>query len=236
MRLVSKFLLLAAFTVPTFADVVGFYGGDIDVTNPNGLSNETTATVGGSPTGGSVYQAFVVPTGGWTVTGLFSNNLLDFTPTSAYWEIRSGVSAGNGGTLLHSGTATAPGFAATGRSAFGYTESTVSVSGLSLTLAPGTYWLTVTPQDAGAQARSFMSSTAGLNSIGPVLQNVAYFTSSHFGANFSNANDWSLTPLSAFSAGVNINAPSSVPEPAEISFLLLGTTGIAVSVRRRFRR
>ena len=108
MRLVSKFLLLAAFTVPTFADVLGFYAGDIDVTNPGAYANGTTASVGGTPTGASIYQAFVVPTGGWTVTGLFSNNLMSFTPTSAYWEIRSGVSAGNGGTLLHSGTVTAP--------------------------------------------------------------------------------------------------------------------------------
>ena len=110
------------------------------------------------------------------------------------------------------------------------------MSGLSLALAPGTYWMTVTPQNTSVQGLSYQSSTVGLNSIGPVPQNVAYFNSPYFGANFSNANEGSTFPFPAFSAGVNINGPASVPEPAEISFLLLGTTGIAVSVRRRFRR
>ncbi|MBS1834763.1 MAG: hypothetical protein JST65_18740 [Acidobacteria bacterium] len=135
MQIPPKCFLLAALAIPAFADVIGFYGGDFDPSG-NNLTNATTALINGSPTGISLYQAFVVPTGGWTVTELFSNNVMGFTPVSAYWEIRSGVSSGNGGTLLYSGTDTTPGLAATGRSLFQFPEWTVSVTGLSLALAP----------------------------------------------------------------------------------------------------
>ncbi|MBS1834764.1 MAG: PEP-CTERM sorting domain-containing protein [Acidobacteria bacterium] len=42
--------------------------------------------------------------------------------------------------------------------------------------------------------------------------------------------------MPALSYGVYISAPGSVPEPVGVSFLLLGATGLAASVRRRFRR
>src|ERR1039457_4250183 len=53
---------------------------------------------------GRVYDDFVVPDGGWTVVGVFSHNNMGSTAvTQASWEIRSGVSAGNQGTLVASG-------------------------------------------------------------------------------------------------------------------------------------
>lgn len=235
MRLFLNFCLLSALTFPVFGDIVGFYSGDFDPSNPdsNALANETNALVSGSPTGASTYQSFVVPTGGWTVTRLFSNNLIDFGATSAYWEIRSGVSAGDGGTLLHSGTDLAPTISATGRTALGYDEATVSVSGLSIFLAPGAYWMTVTPQDATASGRSFQTNTFGLNAIGTVPQNVAYLNSTFFGANFENANGFGVFP--AFSGGVYIDAVTGVPEPVDFSIVLLGSAGLAGLVRRRRR-
>ena len=75
-----------------------FCGGDFDPNNPNanGLANETDAIVGGDPSGAATYQNFIVGGQGWNITGLFTNNLSTLTPSSGYWEIRSGMSEGNG--------------------------------------------------------------------------------------------------------------------------------------------
>ena len=82
-----------------------FYGGDLNLNDPNqnGLSNENDAIVGGDPYGAATYQNFTLSQGA-TVTGLFTNNLSQLTPTNGYWEIRSGITEGNGGTLVASGT------------------------------------------------------------------------------------------------------------------------------------
>jgi hypothetical protein len=83
----------------------------------------------------------------------------------ATWEIRSGISEGNGGTLVASGTNAAT-QTATGRSLWGtYPEYTIQVSGLDVTLAPGTYWLAVIPHGFG-YGRWFCSTTSGANAVG----------------------------------------------------------------------
>src|SRR5437879_4825463 len=92
-----------------------------------------------------IYDDFVAPTS-WQVSGLFSNNF--FFPgtvgTSARWEIRSGVSSGAGGILVAGGTNTAVA-TPTGRVLFEQTEYSILVSGLSIGLSPGHYWLSVAP-------------------------------------------------------------------------------------------
>lgn len=228
MRLLANCFLLVALSCPIFGDVIGFYTGDFEPTNgnANALANERTGLVSAA----STYQSFVVPTGGWTITRLFTNNLLDFRLVSAYWEIRSGVSVGNGGTLLYSGTDSSATAVATGRQAFGLQESTVTVSGLSISLAPGTYWMAVTPENTGVTTRSYHSNTFGLNAVGSIPQNVAYFNSSFFGSNFDNANSYGVFP--ALSGGAYISS-ASVPEPVEVSLLVLGTGGLIGIARRR---
>lgn len=136
-----------------------FYGGDF-LDNPvyppflaNGLANENTLFVSGNPYGAAVWIPFTVPAGQkWGVTGLFTNNLASYgvldqgtQPTAvAYWAINQQVSAGSPGVEIDSGISPATS-TATGRSGFGLNEFTVQVTGLSVTLAPGTYWLTVVP-------------------------------------------------------------------------------------------
>ena len=125
-----------------------FYGGDFDANNPNanGLSNEKDLIVGGNPYGAATYQNFI-NSQTWNVTGLFTNNLSTLTPSSGYWEIRSGMSEGNGGTLIASGTGSGGNFSQTptGRGGFGYTEYTDLVSGLNVNLPSGMYWLAMVP-------------------------------------------------------------------------------------------
>jgi hypothetical protein len=135
-----------------------FYGGDF-LFNPvypnlaNGLANENTLFISGNPYGAAVWIPFTVPAGQtWAVTGLFTNNQASFgvldqgtQPASvAYWAINQQVSAGSGGVEIDSGTSPATS-TPTGRSSFGLSEFTVQVTGLSVTLAPGAYWLTVVP-------------------------------------------------------------------------------------------
>src|ERR1043166_5775986 len=136
-----------------------WYNGDFN--NVNGLANEQNTLVAQS----SIYDNFIVPSPGWHVTAVFSDNLENTTVTGANWEIRSGVSEGNGGTLIASGTTATPLVTPTGRGGFGFTEFMSEVTGLSVDLAPGTYWLNVTPIGNGG-GRSFNSDTSGTNCVG----------------------------------------------------------------------
>jgi hypothetical protein len=137
-----------------------FYGADF-IDNPlyppflpNGLANESTLIVPGTPYGAAVWVPFTVPAGkGWEVTGLFTNNQADFgvldqtpnTPVSAaFYSVNEGVGAGSAGTVIASGIAAATS-TPTGRAAFGLDEFTIQVTGLSFALAPGDYWMTVVP-------------------------------------------------------------------------------------------
>ena len=104
LALLSLFVLLF-LNVSAFAANLYFYGGDWEPNDPNanGAYNGTDVNAPGNPYGAATYQNFVTGTS-INVTGLFTNNLIDYVPTSGYWEIRSGVSEGNGGTLIASGT------------------------------------------------------------------------------------------------------------------------------------
>src|SRR5262245_41977238 len=51
-----------------------------------------------------VYDNFMVTGTGWQITALYGEFLIDFVPETAYWEIRSGITTGQGGTLLYSFT------------------------------------------------------------------------------------------------------------------------------------
>src|SRR6266513_920203 len=93
----------------------------------------------------SVYDDFIVPSPGWSVTSVFSDNLANTNVTGALWEIRQGVSEGNGGTLIASGMTMTPVVTPTGRSGFGFLEYMIEVIGLNVSLPPGIYWLNVTP-------------------------------------------------------------------------------------------
>jgi len=207
----------------------GFYGGDLDLNDPNqnGLANENDAIVGGSPYGAATYQNFLW--GGGYVGGLATNNLSNLNPATAYWEIRSGVSEGNGGTLIASGTG-ATSNQPTGRSDFGFVEYTNFVGGLGVMLGSGTYWFAVVPQDPSNANRSFNSDTDGLNSVGSQISGEQFFNSAFFGADFTNANNEGV--FNIFSGAVY----PLCPEPSSIIMLGSGMLGVAGFVRSRLSR
>lgn len=209
------------------ADVL-FYGGDF---NPSfwysdSLSNENDASVHGNPYGSAVYQNFVIPDGQtWNVSALFSNNIVTLSPTSAYWEIRTGLSEGNGGTLQASG-AGADSYHAKGA----YGEYTNTISGLNFTLGAGTYWFTVVPEAPGQQGRSSNTNTFGTNSVGTEMSDEQYINSPFYGYNFTNADNLSIFPI--FSSGV---IGTVVPEPSSLVMMASGLIAITTVVRRRCR-
>ena len=208
-----------------------FYGGDFE-NNPvgpeiaNGLSNGTTTLVSGSPYGSATFVPFTVPNGqAWLVTGLFTNNfssygVLDQAPnqptSAAYWEIDEGIEPGNAGTTIASGTSAATANP-TGRSSFDLNEYTIQVTGLSVTLTAGSYWLAVVPLctntgDPYCGGVFFLSdadyiNTAPKNAFGPAEPtDLSYFNSPYFDYTYGPTNG----PLGAcvglgcdaFSAGV----------------------------------
>lgn len=205
-----------ALTPPTYCGPVClFYGGD---TNPssaadNGFANENTLLVPDTTTWG----AFTVPAGQtWTVDGLFINTIADgyngLDPSTSSWTIATGVSEGDGGSIVASGTSTAGGtsFNPTGRLPFGFTEYTLKVKvSPPVVLSAGTYWTTIVPQctDSGngdcSIAQYYFDDTFGLNRYGPLEPaGVAVFNSTYFGFDYANLCEVSSTGCEALSFGV----------------------------------
>jgi PEP-CTERM motif len=227
MKSVVFSVLAALLLFPVFAQAdVLFYGGDF---NPSfwysdSLSNENDASVHGDPYGSAVYQNFVIPAGQtWNVTALFSNDIMTMTPTSAYWEIRTGMSEGNGGRLLASG-AGSDSYHLKGA----YGEYTNTVNGLSLMLGAGMYWFSVVPEAPGQQGRAYNTNTFGLNSVGTQVSDEQYFNSPFFQYNFTNADNLSIFPR--FSSGV---VGTVVPEPSSIAMMASGLIAVAGITRRQ---
>jgi len=208
-----------------------FYGGDFlddplyPSSLPDGLANETTVGVSGIPYGAATWVPFIVPKGEiWDVTGLFTNNdalygVLDqgTEPLSvASWSINEGVFAGNAGTVVASGTSPATS-TPTGRASFGLIEFTVQVTGLSITLTSGSYWMSVVPictnaADTFCNGVFFLNdveyiNTRPTNAFGPPEPvDAAFFDSPSFGLSFdptySSAGACGGAGCDAFSAGV----------------------------------
>lgn len=219
-------VVFSATAPPAQAAPILWYNGNFNFFS--GLANERLTAVSDA----QVFENFVVPAGEtWVVQGLFSNNLMNFTGvTQAAWEIRSGVSSGNGGTLLASGISAAT-QTTTGNSFFGLTEYTIEVDGLSVVLGPGTYWMNIRPIGFGS-GRSFMSTTSGTGAIGtpPGNDGNSFFTSSFFGYNFAPTSVLFGTSTD-FSGGIRGQV---IPEPATLAMFGLMAAGV-FGVRRRMK-
>jgi len=217
-------VLTAAFTLNASAATL-WYNGDFD--GINGLANEKNTIVSQA----AVYDDFNVTGPGWNVNAVFSDNLMTAGEpiVGADWEIRTGISEGNPGSVVAFGLNAPVTVTATGRSGFGYIEYMVQVNGLNVNLTPGTYWLNVTPIDSGS-GRSFNSTTMGANCVGTPCGNNqnAFFNSTYFGYFFSNTAN--LGQPYDFSNGV---IGTVVPEPATVALLTCGLGALLIAVRRR---
>ena len=201
-------LCLAAFAAS--ADTTLWYNGDFN--NVSSLRDNYSSY---TATDATVYDDFTVSTasGGWHITEVFGHiQFGDITDvTNANWSIRSGVSAGNGGTIVASGANAPITLTPTGTIFYGNTEYKVDIAGLDISLAPGTYWLGVQPNTVGA---AYMSTTSGANGAGaPLDDGNAFFNSPSQGSNF----ELQPAPPSGFSdysmgiVGTKVANPSPIP-------------------------
>jgi hypothetical protein len=206
-----------------------WYNGDFN--GVNGLANEENTTISQA----AVYDDFIVPAGGWTLAGVFSDNLASTVITAADWEIRTGLSEGNAGTLVASGTTNSPVVTPTGRSGFGYTEYMVEVTGLNLFLpalpSGQFYWLNVTPIGDGT-GLSYNSTTSGANCISTPCGNDqnAFFNSTYFGYYFTSTSN--VDQPYDYSMGV---MGIEIPEPTTVALLACGLGILLTAARRRAR-
>jgi PEP-CTERM motif len=233
MRISPALFVAAAFALNTTAIAQAppgslWYNGDFN--GVNGLSNERNTLI----IQAGVYDDFNV-TGGpfWNVTAVFSDNLENTVITGADWEIRTGLSNGNAGTLIASGTTNSPVVTPTGRSGFGFTEYMVEVTGLNvfLPMLPSGqhYWLNVTPVGDGTGG-IYNSTTSGLDCVGTPCGNDqnAFFNSTYFGTYFtSTANEGQPYDYSNGVIG------TVVPEPSTLALVACGVGALLIVVRRR---
>ena len=230
-------LIVIVAAGPARADTILWYNGDL-AANGGGTVNEQT-TNGGSF---NIYDDFnVAGAAGWNIDRVWSNNSMQFTGvTQAAWSIRSGMSVGNGGTVIASGTSSAT-QTPTGLSnpSLGFLDYTIQVTGLNVTLAPGVYWLSVSPLvgadptvTSGGIFRSYNSRTDGTNAVGtpPGNDMNSFFNSSFLGYNYAPAfgND--------FSMGVAGTQVAAVPEPASITAFGIGAACLVGYFLRRRKR
>ncbi|HVT14462.1 MAG TPA: PEP-CTERM sorting domain-containing protein [Fimbriimonadaceae bacterium] len=211
--------------VAASADPVLFYGGDFD-SRDGGYSGQN-----GSVADSRIYDDFTLSSAS-NITGIFANFLdsMSIAPTTAYYEFRSGVSAGNGGTLIASGTMNVTG-TPTGRSGFGLNEIDYAGSITPVMLSAGTYWVTMAPISAGTGSE-YMSTTSGANGVGgPLANGNSFWDSPTFGLSFANTSDVFGAGTWDMSIGVT---GTPVPEPASMAVLGLGA--LALIRRRRSKK
>jgi hypothetical protein len=196
-----------------------FYGGDFD-----GRGRFAGQVNGTTFIDFRIYDDFTVsaPT---TVTGVFGNFLDSSSIHGAqlYWEIRSGVSEGNGGTMVVEGTYNTATVTSTGRSGFGLDEYHYESATTPFTLSAGTYFLTVAVD--GGNGNSYLTTTSGTNGVGGPLANGNSYISSFavFGYNFqpgSNQTGFSPTDWSMGIRGSIVPEPSTYIVLTSLSLLL----------------
>ncbi|MBI1333680.1 MAG: hypothetical protein GC165_12465 [Armatimonadetes bacterium] len=201
-----------------------FRGGDSNVTQADTLSDMM------------VFDDIQVT--GSHVTSIWGNFLIYQQYTSSSlglrYEIRTGVSAGHGGTLLKSGFVSNLQQIGTGRSTQNTAYREIQLGGtVDFDLAPGTYWLGLQNNEGAnppAQWTSFLAKTLGAdngpaNDPNPAPQN-SILDGSAF-ATGTELGDW-IQQGADYSVGV-----TTVPEPGAIVTITCGVIGLYAKLRRR---
>jgi hypothetical protein len=152
------------------------------------------------------------------------------SPVRMYYEIRTGMSPGNAGTLVASGTTTGATISALptngsfgtpppGSGTYARYEGGFP-GGSELHLAAGTYWIGLAPLESFGYFA--VASTQGFGSIGHPIDNgnAFYYDSSNPSLNFVSMG------ATDFAVQVDTLANTSVPEPATSALLGIAMLGI----------
>jgi len=175
-----------------------------------------------------VYDNFIVSGSGWHITSLYGEFLTDFVPGFAFWEIRSGITEGFGGSVLYSATSSVTDFVDMG-DAFGYDQLGLTIGGFApFVLGPGDYWLTIAV--VGSTGNAFLGTTDGHDGVKAVTDFRFFLDSPANGYIFS---DDGVPFRSDFAYGLDGQEISVVPEP---STLLLVGTGVGFVALFRLKR
>jgi hypothetical protein len=194
---------------PPYCGPCLFYTGDFNAngSGADGVDNEEGGSLGGGEYAqeeyAEVYDGMIIPKGySWTITKLFINTLSSessgIDPTET-WDIRTGVSSGNGGKSVDSGTGKDT-FKATGRTGFGYNEYTNLVTLKNkVVLKAGVYYMDVltgctTSSCSGGEffetdqeIEPSKTKCMGANCFGPPQGwDDSYFNSNYFGIAWEN--------------------------------------------------
>jgi hypothetical protein len=224
---------LSLFSINGASAQVLWYNGDNN--GVTGLFSTNSNSYSGYS--GLVYDDFTVTSsGGWQVEGVYGNFLLPGAVSNANWAILSGVSAGNGGTVVASGTSSVS------LTAIGTEGSStlykLAVTGLNFNLAPGTYWLGLQP--ISSTGYGYLVTTSGANAIGTPAGNDgnAFWTEASLGIPLDGLNFKSTTSVASnlddFSLGVT-GVPANVPEPSSWALTFV-CVGLLAYLRTRSRR
>jgi hypothetical protein len=178
---------------PSFCNPCLWYAGDFNInnSNSNGMSDEKDLTVSQS----AVYVPFTVPKGKvWRVTGAFGIVLSEvggIDPAKADWSFSDGVSKGNAGKLIKSGTSRATVTVLDCNKGVSIFCLGILVKGINVTLKAGRHWLTVVPYCTNqndsqcGSARYFLADVEDkppVNHYGPKdVLDASYVTSKDFG-------------------------------------------------------
>jgi hypothetical protein len=247
-------LVAAALLTPSSARAAMlWYNGDPDGRDATLNATNLVSTFGGGTLYNSfVYDNFIVPAGQtWNVTSLFANIESNAGPIStATWQIRKGVSAGNGGTLVASGDGNAVQTPTGGpvidptTTAYTLTENIPTVA-----LTSGTYWLTFAPDiplgSAGVGVNAYLETTSGANAVGtpPGNDGNSFVNTTGAGApvphNYTPTSDPSIEGPGTWDYSLGVNgtaqpAATAVPEPSTlVMWAMFGLSGLAAAARRR---
>lgn len=215
---------LIAVAVPASA-LTFWYGGD-----PNYVGSVLSES-GGYAGNAMAYDDFKVTGKGWDVHTILGNFQMNFNASQAYYEVRSGVSEGNGGTLVSSGI-----FNVTQTYMCNYAGSNVyTVAGnvAAFDLAPGTYWLGLAPVGSSSNDIAWATETSGSGAYGKLIgDGQTYLNWSNGSYDFSSLRTVTGSNKVDLSYGVIAN-PAVVPEPSAMLAMGMGMLSFVPFLRRR---